>query len=50
MGMITMKRIVYLINNLPDVLKSIKVSTATKAIRFLDQIYPKFKIATNEIN
>ena len=50
LGMTTMKRIVYLINNLPDVLKSIKVATTTDAIRFLDQIYPKSKIANTEIH
>ena len=50
LGLITMKRIVYLINNLPDVLKSIRVATATDAIRFLDQIYPKSKIANSEIH
>ena len=48
-GVITMKRIVYLISNIPNVLKSIKVSTATDAVRFLDQIYPKSKIANSEI-
>lgn len=48
-GIITVKRIVFLINNLKDVLKSIKVSTASDAVRFLDQIYPKSKIANNNI-
>ena len=39
----------FLLNNLKDVLKSIKVSTASDAIRFLDQIYPKSKVSNNNI-
>ena len=48
-GVITVKRMVFLLNNLKDVLKSIKVSTASDAIRFLDQIYPKSKVSNNNI-
>ena len=50
-GIITLKRLVYLINYLPNnIMKSIKVATATDAIRFLDQIYPKSKISNDKIN
>ena len=50
LGIISMKRIVYLIKNIPDLLKSIKVSTTTDATRFLDHIYPKSKIANDKLN
>ena len=49
-GVITMKRMVYLINHIPNVFKSIKVATATDAIRFLDQIYPKSIIANTKLS
>ena len=49
-GVITVKRIVFLINNLKDILKSIKVSTASDAVRFLDHIYLKSKVANHKVH
>ena len=47
-GFITVKRIVHLINNL-NVLKMIKVSSATDALRFLDYFYPRSELANDNI-
>ena len=49
-GILTVRRLVYLINNLPhNILKSVRVANTTDIIRFFDKIYPKSKVDNKKI-